>query len=144
MVDPAFALLAILLLAVVFGTAALAKLRDLDVFQGVVEQYQLLPALLVRPFVGMLPVVELGAALGLLLARDPRARGRDADGVARPVRRGDGDQPRARPQRHRLRVLHRRAEAADQLGAGRAQPGAGGLRPDAWSKPAGRSRPLDW
>ena len=43
MVDPAFALLAILLLAVVFGTAALAKLRDLDVFQGVVEQYQLLP-----------------------------------------------------------------------------------------------------
>ena len=67
MVDPAFALLAILLLAVVFGTAALAKLRDLDAFQGVVEQYQLLPALLVRPFVGLLPVVELGATLGLLL-----------------------------------------------------------------------------
>jgi uncharacterized membrane protein len=67
MVDPAFALLAVLLLAVVFGAAALAKLRDLDSFQGVVEQYRLLPAVLVEPFVRVLPVVELGAALGLLL-----------------------------------------------------------------------------
>jgi uncharacterized membrane protein len=67
MIDPAFAALAVLLLAVVFGAAALAKLRDLDTFQGVVEQYQLLPAVLVRPFVRTLPLVELGAALGLLL-----------------------------------------------------------------------------
>jgi uncharacterized membrane protein len=67
MVDPAFASLAILLLAVVFGAAALAKLKDLDMFQGVVAQYRLLPAVLVQPFVSVLPVVELGAALGLLL-----------------------------------------------------------------------------
>ena len=67
MVDPAFAALAVLLLAAVFGAAALAKLRDLDVFQGVVEQYRLLPAVLVEPFVRILPVVELGAALALLL-----------------------------------------------------------------------------
>jgi uncharacterized membrane protein len=67
MVDPALALLAIPLLAVVFGAAALAKLRDLDMFQGVVEQYRLLPAFLVKPFVRVLPVLELGAALGLLL-----------------------------------------------------------------------------
>ena len=67
MVDPAFASLAVLLLAVVFGAAALAKLRDLDMFQGVVEQYRLLPVVLVPPFARMLPLVELVAALGLLL-----------------------------------------------------------------------------
>ena len=67
MIDPAFASLAVLLLTVVFGVAALAKLRTLDAFQGVVEQYQLLGAVLVRPFARILPVVELGAALGLLL-----------------------------------------------------------------------------
>jgi uncharacterized membrane protein YphA (DoxX/SURF4 family) len=67
MVDPALTLLAVLLLALVFGAAALAKLRDLDMFQGVVTQYRLLPASLVRPFVRVLPVVEIGAALALLL-----------------------------------------------------------------------------
>jgi hypothetical protein len=66
MVDPAFAALAVLLLVVVFGAAALAKLRELDAFQGVVEQYRLLPGVLVRPFARILPVVELGAALALL------------------------------------------------------------------------------
>ena len=67
MIDPAFAALSGLLLAVVFGAAALAKLRELDVFGGVVEQYRLLPAVLVGPFVRILPIVELGAALALLL-----------------------------------------------------------------------------
>jgi hypothetical protein len=67
MVDPAFAALAVLLLAVVFGAAALAKLKDLDAFEGVVAQYRLLPAVLVRPFVRILPGVELGATLALLL-----------------------------------------------------------------------------
>jgi hypothetical protein len=67
MVDPAFASLAVLLLTVIFGAAALAKLRDLAVFRGVVEQYALLPQALVAPFARALPVVELAAALGLLL-----------------------------------------------------------------------------
>ena len=66
-VDPAFAMLALLLLAVVFATAAVAKLREPGVFAGVVEQYDLLPLPLVRPFAYALPVVELAAALGLLL-----------------------------------------------------------------------------
>ena len=65
-VDPAFALLALLLLAAVFAAAAVVKLRQLEVFAGVVEQYALLPRGLVRPFAYALPVVELGAALGLL------------------------------------------------------------------------------
>ena len=67
MVDPALSLLALSLLSVIFVAAALAKLRTLDMFQGVVEQYHLLPRPLVRPFAYTLPVVELGAALGLLL-----------------------------------------------------------------------------
>jgi uncharacterized membrane protein len=66
MVDPALSSLALLLLAVIFGLAALAKLRELEVFRGVVEQYDLLPRALVTPFAYALPVVELGAALGLL------------------------------------------------------------------------------
>jgi len=65
-IDPAFSLLALLLLAVVFGLAAFLKLRDLEVFAAVVEQYRLLPAKLVRPFAYALPVVELVAVLGLL------------------------------------------------------------------------------
>jgi uncharacterized membrane protein YphA (DoxX/SURF4 family) len=66
-VDPAFSLLAVLLLAVVFAAAAVAKLREPAVFAGVVEQYELLPPPLVRPFAYALPVIELAAALGLLL-----------------------------------------------------------------------------
>jgi uncharacterized membrane protein len=74
-VDPAFSMLALLLLAVVFAAAAVAKLREPDVFAGVVEQYGLLPRVLVRPFAYALPVVELAAALGLLLpvSRGPAA-----------------------------------------------------------------------
>jgi uncharacterized membrane protein YphA (DoxX/SURF4 family) len=67
-VDPAFSSLALLLLAVVFATAAVGKLRDLTGFVGVVEQYALLPPALVRPFAYALPVVELAAVLGLLLS----------------------------------------------------------------------------
>ena len=67
MVDPAFASLAVLLLAVIFGAAALSKLKDVAVFRGVVEQYDLLPHALVTPFAYALPVVELAAALGLVL-----------------------------------------------------------------------------
>jgi uncharacterized membrane protein YphA (DoxX/SURF4 family) len=67
MVDPAFSSLAVLLLAVIFGAAACSKLKNNAVFRGVVEQYDLLPHALVTPFAYALPVVELVAALGLVL-----------------------------------------------------------------------------
>jgi hypothetical protein len=67
MVDPVLSSLALVLLASIFGAAALAKLRARDEFAGAVEQYDLLPRVLVRPFAHALPVLELGAALGLLL-----------------------------------------------------------------------------
>lgn len=65
--DPALALTAALVLAAVFGPAAVAKLRAPEAFAGVVENYRLLPPALVRPAALALPPVELAAALGLLL-----------------------------------------------------------------------------
>jgi uncharacterized membrane protein YphA (DoxX/SURF4 family) len=64
--DPALALTASLLLAAVFAAAAAAKLRAPDQFEGVVQNYRLLPDPLVRPMVRGLPLVELAAASGLL------------------------------------------------------------------------------
>jgi uncharacterized membrane protein YphA (DoxX/SURF4 family) len=74
-VDPALSALALVLLAAVFAAAALAKLKEVEMFAGVVEQYDLLPRALVRPFAYALPVVELGATLALLLpaSRAPAA-----------------------------------------------------------------------
>lgn len=65
-VDPAISLLALLLLATVFGLAAALKLQDLEVFAATVEQYRLLPDPLIRPFAYALPAVELAAVLALL------------------------------------------------------------------------------
>ena len=66
-VDPTLALTATLLLATIFAAAAATKLRALDQFAGVVENYALLPAPLLRPVVLLLPAVELVAAAGLLV-----------------------------------------------------------------------------
>src|SRR5918994_457333 len=66
-VDPVLSLVAMLLLAAIFGTAAVTKLKEPAVFAGVVEQYDLLPHGFVRPFAYALPILELAAALGLLL-----------------------------------------------------------------------------
>ena len=65
--DPALALTVSLVLAAIFGAAAVTKLRALDAFGGVVENYRLLPRGLVRPVALALPPVELAAALGLLV-----------------------------------------------------------------------------
>lgn len=74
--DPALTLTVSLVLAAVFGAAAATKLRSPDVFAGVVENYGLLPAWLVRPAALALPPAELAAALGLLVpAARPAAAG---------------------------------------------------------------------
>ena len=65
--DPALALTVSLVLAAIFGVAAVTKLRAPDVFAGVVENYRLLPRGLVRPVALALPPVEFTAALGLLV-----------------------------------------------------------------------------
>jgi hypothetical protein len=66
--DPFLHALLAAALAVLWGHAAVVKLRDLDRLQGVVADYRLLPAALARPASRALPVVELAVAAGLVLA----------------------------------------------------------------------------
>lgn len=65
--DPALTSTVSLVLATVFAAAAATKLRAPEVFAGVVENYRLLPAALVRPAALALPPAELAAAVGLLV-----------------------------------------------------------------------------
>lgn len=58
---------AVTLLAVVFLTAGVSKWRALDTFEGVVQNFRLLPERAVRPVAYTLPVVELAAAVALLV-----------------------------------------------------------------------------
>jgi hypothetical protein len=65
--DPAIGWTVVLVLAGVFGTAAVSKLRALDAFVGVVHNYRLLPEALERPIAYALPGVELAIAMGVLV-----------------------------------------------------------------------------
>lgn len=65
--DPAVVWAARLVLAAVFGLAALTKLRALDEFIGVIHNYRVLPAMLVRPVAYSLPPLEVAIAVGVLL-----------------------------------------------------------------------------
>jgi hypothetical protein len=64
--DPAIGWTVVLVLAGVFGAAAMTKLRALDAFVGVVHNYHLVPEPLERPIAYVLPVVELAIAVGVL------------------------------------------------------------------------------
>jgi uncharacterized membrane protein YphA (DoxX/SURF4 family) len=70
--DPVIVWTARLVLAAVLLGAAVAKLRALEEFAGVVHNYRLLPELLTRPVAYALPHIEIVLALGLLL--DPTRR----------------------------------------------------------------------
>jgi Methylamine utilisation protein MauE len=65
--DPTIGWTVVLVLAGVFGAAAITKLRALDAFVGVVHNYRLVPEPLERPIAYALPVVELAIAVGVLL-----------------------------------------------------------------------------
>ncbi len=65
--DPVVAWTARLVLAAVFGGAAIMKLRALDEFVGVVHNYRLVPEALERPVTYLLPPFEGAVALGLLI-----------------------------------------------------------------------------
>ncbi len=65
--DPVTAVLASIFLGLVLATAAYSKLRHQDEFQGVVENYRLLPSFMVAPFARLLPWLELACAVALLV-----------------------------------------------------------------------------
>lgn len=66
-VDPVVVWTARLVLAAVFGGAAVMKLSSLEAFVGVVHNYRLLPEPLVRPVAYLLPPFEGMVAFGLLV-----------------------------------------------------------------------------
>lgn len=65
--DPALSVLATLFVGLVLAVAAISKLRSLDEFQGVVDNYRLLPGFLVAPVAKLLPWVELACAVALMV-----------------------------------------------------------------------------
>lgn len=65
--DPTVAMFASLFVALVLAAAAIPKLRNQDEFLGVVANYKLLPGFLVAPFAKLLPWLELGCAIALLV-----------------------------------------------------------------------------
>lgn len=56
------------LIALVFFSAAAAKMRHWSIFEGVIANYRLLPQWLVRPFAWLLPPLELVLSLAVLLS----------------------------------------------------------------------------
>lgn len=65
--DPALSVLATLFVGLVLAVAAISKLRSPDEFQGVVDNYRLLPGFLVKPVAKLLPWIELACAVALMV-----------------------------------------------------------------------------
>jgi hypothetical protein len=57
------------LVALIFASAALAKMRHWSTFEGVIANYRLLPEIMSRPFAWALPPLELAVAVLALFGR---------------------------------------------------------------------------
>ena len=68
-VDPVFSLLAVTALALLFATAAVAKIRDRVRFAAVLEAYEVMPRSLTRSAAVLLPFIELTVAFGLFVTQ---------------------------------------------------------------------------
>src|SRR5579863_7092456 len=71
-IDPAVAELMLVCLALLFGTAAVHKLRDLRLFDEIFAAYGVLPLIPRWRLARLLPVVEMAVAAGALLAATRR------------------------------------------------------------------------
>ena len=67
-IDPAIRGLCAFSLALIFGASGVMKLRDLEMFEGSLANYQLAPSWMEKPLAYLLPIVECAAAAGLLMA----------------------------------------------------------------------------
>jgi uncharacterized membrane protein YphA (DoxX/SURF4 family) len=65
-IDPAIRGLCALALALIFGASGILKLRDLEMFEGSLANYQLAPPWLEKPLAYLLPIIECISAIGLL------------------------------------------------------------------------------
>jgi uncharacterized membrane protein len=68
-IDPAIDWTVSLALALIFGASAAIKFADLSEFRGALENYRIVPEELSLPASVVVPVGELGAAIGLLIPR---------------------------------------------------------------------------
>lgn len=66
MIDPVISISSALVLSVIFASAASHKLKNLSWFRLQVQEYELVPKLLVPIVALILPIIEVIAALGLL------------------------------------------------------------------------------
>jgi uncharacterized membrane protein YphA (DoxX/SURF4 family) len=66
-IDPAIANLASVALAAIFATSGAMKLADLDLFEGALANYRLVPRMLEKPAAIALPVLECGCAAAVLV-----------------------------------------------------------------------------
>ena len=67
MVEQIFITFSVVLLAVVFSAAGLAKIRSIDTLEGVVQNFRVLPTRLARPLALVLPPAEIAVAAALRL-----------------------------------------------------------------------------
>lgn len=67
-IDPAIRGLCAFSLALIFGASGVMKLRDLEMFEGSLANYQLAPMWMEKPLAYLLPTVECASAAGLLMA----------------------------------------------------------------------------
>jgi hypothetical protein len=67
-IDPASRGLCAFALTLIFGASGAMKLRDLDMFEGSLANYRLAPTWMEKPLAYLLPIIECGAAAGLLIA----------------------------------------------------------------------------
>ncbi len=67
-IDPAIGNLLALALALIFGASGVMKLRDLEMFESSLANYQLAPAWMEKPLAYALPLAECGCALALIFA----------------------------------------------------------------------------
>jgi hypothetical protein len=66
-IDPAIRGLCAFSLALIFGASGAMKLRDLEIFEGSLANYQLAPRWMEKPLAYLLPIIECAAAVGLLI-----------------------------------------------------------------------------
>jgi hypothetical protein len=65
-VDPAIRDLCAFALALIFGASGAMKLRDAEMFEGSLANYQLAPSRMEKPLAHVFPILECAAAIGML------------------------------------------------------------------------------
>ena len=67
-IDPSIALLLAIALAAIFAWSGTAKLRDIEMFEGVVAHYRLIPRAMEKSLARLVPLCEWACAGGLLFS----------------------------------------------------------------------------